>query len=47
VHHKLGGHGVRGRGPSALPENKLHLCLECHKAEHGATRHNPRGGVAE
>ena len=34
VHHKLGGHGVRGRGPSALPENKLHLCLSCHRAQH-------------
>ena len=36
VHHKIGGHGTRGRGPSALPENKLHLCLDCHKAAHEA-----------
>lgn len=42
IHHKLGGHGVRGRGESALAENKLHLCLDCHKAAHDAKskRHN-------
>ncbi len=36
VHHKMMGHGVRGRGPSALPENKLHLCQQCHAAAHAA-----------
>jgi hypothetical protein len=40
IHHKLGGHGVRGRGPSALAENKLHLCLSCHLKAHAAKRHN-------
>lgn len=34
IHHKLGGHGVRGRGASALAENKLHLCADCHSEIH-------------
>jgi hypothetical protein len=35
VHHKLGGHGVRGSGESAKAEQKLHLCAWCHAAAHG------------
>ena len=31
VHHLLGGHGRRGRGASALAENKLHLCARHHR----------------
>jgi hypothetical protein len=46
VHHKLGGHGVRGIGPSALAENKLHLCLACHQKAHGPKRSTPRAGQA-
>jgi hypothetical protein len=34
VHHLLGGIGVRGRGKSALAENKLHLCVDCHSDIH-------------
>lgn len=34
IHHKLGGHGVRGRGASALAENKLHACAQCHSDIH-------------
>lgn len=34
IHHMLGGHGVRGRGKSALAENKLHLCPDCHADIH-------------
>lgn len=34
IHHMLGGHGVRGRGKSALAENKLHLCPDCHSDIH-------------
>ena len=34
VHHKLQGHGRRGRGVSALAEHKIHLCLICHWREH-------------
>jgi hypothetical protein len=34
VHHLLGGIGVRGRGKSALAENKLHLCPDCHSDIH-------------
>lgn len=34
VHHRLGGIGVRGRGQSALAENKLHLCNVCHSDIH-------------
>lgn len=34
VHHRLSGNGVRGRGPSALPEHKDHLCLGCHRKAH-------------
>jgi hypothetical protein len=34
VHHLLGGIGVRGRGKSALAENKLHLCIDCHSDIH-------------
>ena len=41
VHHKLNGHGVRGRGESALAVNKLALCAECHNKAHG-----PKGRVA-
>ncbi len=35
VHHKLKGRGVRGIGPSALAENKSHLCNFCHRKAHG------------
>ena len=35
IHHILKGLGVRGRGPSALAENKLHLCFIHHIREHG------------
>lgn len=35
VHHRLAGIGVRGRGASALADNKLHLCLRCHWLAHG------------
>ena len=35
VHHLMSGIGVRGRGASALAENKLHLCVECHQRAHG------------
>ena len=35
IHHKLKGRGVRGRGKSALAEQKLHLCLKHHNREHG------------
>ena len=38
VHHKLKGRGVRGIGPSALAENKEHLCLDCHRAAHEAKK---------
>lgn len=34
IHHKLSGIGVRGRGPSALAENKLHVCQRCHSDIH-------------
>jgi hypothetical protein len=34
VHHLLGGIGVRGRGKSALADNKLHLCPDCHSDIH-------------
>ena len=34
VHHVLGGNGTRGRGPSALAINKLHLCPKCHSDVH-------------
>lgn len=34
IHHKLGGFGVRGRGKSALAENKLHTCESCHSDIH-------------
>jgi len=34
IHHRLPGIGVRGRGKSALAENKLHLCIECHRDIH-------------
>ena len=34
VHHKMMGRGVRGRGASALAENKLHVCEPCHRAIH-------------
>jgi hypothetical protein len=30
VHHKLSGRGVRGKGKSALAENKVHVCAWCH-----------------
>ena len=35
VHHLLSGIGVRGRGPSALAENKLHVCETDHRHIHG------------
>ena len=38
VHHLLGGIGVRGRGKSALAENKLHLCTACHARAHGRAK---------
>jgi hypothetical protein len=34
VHHILGGNGTRGRGPSALAVNKLHVCVKCHSDIH-------------
>ena len=34
VHHKLSGRGVRGIGASALAENKLHVCPQCHDDIH-------------
>lgn len=34
THHVLGGWGVRGRGRSALAENKLRLCTRCHANLH-------------
>lgn len=34
VHHKMSGIGVRGRGASALAENKLHVCAQCHADIH-------------
>ena len=34
VHHMLGGIGVRGRGASALAENKVHACDKCHADIH-------------
>ena len=34
IHHVLGGFGVRGRGASAIAQNKLHLCVECHSDIH-------------
>ena len=30
IHHLLGGNGRRGKGESALAENKQHVCAECH-----------------
>ena len=40
VHHLMGGWGVRGRGESALAENKVHACAHCHRLIHGhALRH--------
>ena len=35
VHHEMGGHGVRGRGESALASRKRHLCTACHARAHG------------
>lgn len=43
VHHLLSGIGVRGRGRSAMAENKLHCCLRCHDAIHAHTL-IPEGG---
>jgi len=34
VHHMVGGRGRRGRGVSALAQNKVHLCAGCHEAIH-------------
>lgn len=34
IHHRLGGIGVRGRGPSALADNKFHVCARCHSDIH-------------
>jgi hypothetical protein len=34
LHHRMGGHGVRGRGASALAVNKLHVCDQCHREIH-------------
>lgn len=34
IHHRLSGIGVRGRGKSALAENKFHLCQTCHSEIH-------------
>lgn len=34
IHHLLGGIGVRAIGKSALAENKLHVCMDCHRAIH-------------
>lgn len=31
VHHHIGGWKLRGRGASALAENKTHCCSKCHK----------------
>jgi hypothetical protein len=31
VHHHIGGWKLRGRGISALAENKTHACVECHR----------------
>jgi hypothetical protein len=31
VHHHLGGWKLRGRGASALAENKTHVCAKCHR----------------
>jgi hypothetical protein len=32
VHHHIGGWKLRGRGASALAENKTHCCTPCHQA---------------
>ena len=44
IHHLLGGFGVRGLGDSALPKNKAHVCVDCHKAIHAHVL-VPLGGV--
>lgn len=31
VHHHEGGNGRRGRGTSALAQNKTHMCNQCHR----------------
>jgi hypothetical protein len=31
VHHHIGGWKLRGRGSSALAENKTHACGPCHR----------------
>jgi len=31
VHHHIGGWKLRGRGASALAENKTHACSDCHR----------------
>ena len=31
VHHHIGHWRLRGRGASALAENKSHVCSECHR----------------
>lgn len=31
IHHHMGGYGVRGRGASALAQNKTHACSQCHR----------------
>lgn len=46
VHHLLGGIGVRGRGKSALAENKLHLCGQCHVDVHARVLVYDGGGHA-
>lgn len=34
IHHQISGIGVRGRGESALAENKVHACDKCHSDMH-------------
>lgn len=34
VHHELSGRGVRGIGPSALRDNKVHVCSFHHNEIH-------------
>lgn len=34
VHHLLGGHGRRAHGESVLAKNKVHLCVDHHRAIH-------------
>lgn len=50
IHHHLGGWRMRGRGPSALAENKTHACSKHHAQitgnilEHlGGQRYRVRG----